>query len=328
MPLFEPMKAAVVAMALFFTRCKCRYGDCMRLQIQSRQKRSEGTLASEASQEVSLRTDLTRIEMEWLICVTSWCRIAHVWTHSCRLAGRPAGRICLCKRVEEPPDTVCRCNCLCTKPTFMTFMRPESCKTKAGEFLNPKPPPSGCHLPDVTASATTRRKTWGPGKVPFHRCSFNAQYRQRMPETGVLMGKNGKMLASKSAIGNRQDIKSPLNPWPLWTSLNVCTFFRHVRRHHCRPLPWPFFVNSVDPSAEANQLSVGFSFHLSLMFTSESELSRRSLAAIFESKGLGSPRDRSFGDSLDAGICWEKYIYRFLMIFNYMIITIYIYIYR
>lgn len=36
---------------------------------------------------------------------------------------------------------------------------------------------------------------------------------------------------------------------------------------------------------EANQLSVGFSFHLSLMFTSESELSRRSLAAIFESKG-------------------------------------------
>ncbi|CAL1156288.1 unnamed protein product [Cladocopium goreaui] len=53
--------------------------------------------------------------------------------------------------------------------------------------------------------------------------------------------------------------------------------------------------------AGANQLSVGFSFHLSLMFTSESELSRRSLAAIFESKGLGSPRDRSFGDSLDDG---------------------------
>ena len=43
--------------------------------------------------------------------------------------------------------------------------------------------------------------------------------------------------------------------------------------------------------AKANHLSEGFSFHLSLIFTSESELSRRCLAAIFESKGLGDPGD-------------------------------------
>ena len=164
MPLSEPMKAAVVAMALFFIRCKCRYGDCK--YNQGRSDRKARWLRRLRRRYLWGQTWLG-LEMEWLICVTSWCRIAHVWTHSCRLAGRPAGRICLCKRVEEPPDTVCRCNCLCTKPTFMTFMRPESCKTKAGEFLNPKPLPSGCHLPDVTASATTRRKTWGPGKSHF-----------------------------------------------------------------------------------------------------------------------------------------------------------------
>ena len=51
------------------------------------------------------------------------------------------------EHVEKPPATNCRCNCLCTKPTFM-------------------------RLQNVRAK-----------EVPFHRCSFNAQYRQRMRQT-------------------------------------------------------------------------------------------------------------------------------------------------
>ena len=61
------------------------------------------------------------------------------------------------KHVEKPPATSCMCNCLCTRPTFM-------------------------RLQNVRAK-----------EVPFHRCSFNAQYRQRMRQTYWW----GKMLASK-----------------------------------------------------------------------------------------------------------------------------------
>ena len=60
---------------------------------------------------------------------------------------------------EKSPATACRCNCLCTKPTFM---RPESCKT------------------------------WGPRKFRFTAGTLQRTV-QRMPETDIMMG---KMLAS------------------------------------------------------------------------------------------------------------------------------------
>ena len=79
------------------------------------------------------------------------------------------------KHVEKPPATSGMCNCLCTKPTFM-------------------------RLQNVRAK-----------EVPFHRCSFNAQYRQRMRQTYWW----GKMLASK-----KKEIMIQLTPWSKYMALS------------------------------------------------------------------------------------------------------------
>ena len=193
-----------------------------------RQKQSEPTLASEASQEAWHLEDTSCEASEasrlrghtWLglkrsksFASLSWCRtvgwlVFSVWTYWCRLAGHSSRRIGYRKHVESA--MACGCNCLCT--SFALSLHSWSRRVARRGFTT-----QGPHLQVVIQlfvtglAKTTKLKTWGPrSPIVSTRILISASTDSGCQRQTYWCG---KMLANRSAKGNRRG----LNPWPIWT---------------------------------------------------------------------------------------------------------------